>query len=535
MITDKDKTEKKFFYAAILLFIVYAVIGLFFFDDYGCGPDEGMERQTALVNFKYAIQKFHIPISEENKAWMEYLPDLHEYRDRYYGTALHFPLVLIESAYHFKLEPSQFYGMRHFYTFFNVYIGLICFYKLLTNRFGSRKYGFFAVLMMILTPRFFAESFYNNKDIIFVAWYIICSYLMDKWFRKKSLKSSVMLAFALAITCNTRFNGIIFLPILIALFVFDTFRSKKLNHLNYLMLTIILTLLFFYMITPNFWEKPFQTLLETFQFNLHHPNHGSDGNLFKGILVDAAATYTYIPTWIIITTPVVYILFMISGACKYVFDAIRNLFKIDFGRINLADLMMFVSGYAAVIFIIIKHVTIYNGWRHCYFAYPCFVYFAIYFFNQLDAKKAALIRYAVYSVTVLSCLYNMFWIIRNHPFEYVYFSPVARNNPGDYSGDYWSVSSRALLEYIMENEPGRVLKINHAHSQAGSINRGLFPEETRDYIILTYDQTDDVDYYIVCRDDIPSVDIDLKGYKKVYAITVDNDQIGAVFQKEVSQ
>ena len=276
-------------------------------------------------------------------------------------------------------------------------------------------------------------------------------------------------------------------------------------------------------------------MAETVQFNMHHPNHGSEGNLFKGVLVDAAATYTYIPTWILITTPVVYIVLMLSGVCAYIYDTAKNLFKRSLDRINLTDLMIFIDGYAAVVFIIIKHVTIYNGWRHCYFAYPCFVYFAMYFFRKLPGNKLKIIRYCVYTSLAASCLYNLLWICRNHPFEYVYFSPIVRSHPGDYSGDYWSVSSRALLEYIMKNDQGRVLKINHAHSQAGSINRGLFPEEVRDYIVLTYDQTEDVDYYIVCRDDIPSVDLDLKGYKKVYSITVDNDQIGAVFQMEMSR
>ena len=92
----KNRTLEHYYKAAAILFLMlYAAAGLFLFDDYGCGPDEGMERQTSLVNLKYVIRKFHLPISEENRTWMEYLPELHEYRDRYYGTALHFPLVLI--------------------------------------------------------------------------------------------------------------------------------------------------------------------------------------------------------------------------------------------------------------------------------------------------------------------------------------------------------------------------------------------------------------------------------------------------------
>ena len=136
-----DRKETKLKTLAVVLFAAYFILGLFLFDDYGCGPDEGMERQTSLVNYRYVLEKLNLPVDERNAVWMEYLPNLKEYRDRYYGTALHLPLVLIEAAFHFTLEPSQFYGMRHFYTFLNFFLGAICFYRLLSKRFGSRMWG----------------------------------------------------------------------------------------------------------------------------------------------------------------------------------------------------------------------------------------------------------------------------------------------------------------------------------------------------------------------------------------------------------
>lgn len=523
--------EPFYLYVVTGLLVIYAVLGLFLYDDYGCGPDEGMERQTALVNYKYVVRKLNIPISRENETWLGYLPELHEYRDRYYGTALHFPLVLIEAAVHFTMEPAEFYGLRHFYTFLNYYLGVICIYRLLTRRFGSRKYGLAGMLMMILSPRFFAESFYNNKDVIFVAWYAICADLLDLWFRKRDIKTSVILAFALALTCNTRFNGIIYLAVFLFLWLFDVLRNHNAESTKMFLLTLLLTIVLFYLITPNFWESPFRTLVETLQFNMHHPNHGSEGNLFKGVPVDAARTLTYIPVWIAITVPTVYMIFSLAGTLRYAVIVVSDLLYRRFREFNLTDAMMFISGFGAVFFIIAAHVTIYNGWRHCYFAYPCFVYFAVSFLNLIDQRKNRLMSVVCYALMGCAMIYNGIWIGLNHPFEYVYFVPWARESASDFSGDYWSVSSRALLEYIVKNDPERMLKVNHAYSQAGSINRGLLSEEQRKYLKLTYDETPDVDYYIVCRDDIPSVDIGFEGYEKVFSVTVDRDEIGAAYKK----
>ena len=518
---------------ALLIFAVYAAIGLFLYDDYGCGPDEGMERQTSLVNFKYAIHKLNIPISEHNESWLGYLPELHEYRDRYYGTALHFPLVLIENFFDFSLEPIQFYGMRHFYTFINYFAGVVCFYLLLSERFGSKKYGLAGILMMIIMPRFFGESFYNNKDVIFTAWYSICAYTMDRWFRRKNLVSTALLGFVLAITCNTRFNGIIFIAVFILLFIMEMLSTKRIifMHVRYALMVLIFFGLFFYIMTPNFWEQPIQTLVETLAFNMRHPNHGSEGNLFKGVLVDAARTLTFIPVWIWLTVPTVYLILSLFGTAGYLIRSVRTMRKKKIEDLYRTDLLMFMTGFAAMLFIIITHVTIYNGWRHCYFVYPCIVYFAVFFIKMAAEYRSRIISGICAVLLGVSFVLNGYWIFKNHPYEYVYFSLPFRGQAGNYSGDYWGISSRALLEYITGTDPERMLLINHAYSQAGSINRGLLPEDERKFIELTYDETDDVDYYIVCRDDRKDTDIGKKDYEKVYSITVDQDEIGAVFKR----
>ena len=530
-ISSPKSKESFYLFVVTGLLLIYGVLGLFLFDDYGCGPDEGMERQTALVNYKYVVHKLKIPISRANETWLGYLPEMHEYRDRYYGTALHFPLVLIEAAAHFTMEPAEFYGLRHLFTFLNYFLGVICVYRLLTRRFGSRKYGLAGILMMILTPRFFAESFYNNKDVIFVAWYAICADLMDLWFRKRAIKTSIILAFALALTCNTRFNGIIYLAVFVFLWILDVLRKHKTESTKMFLFTIFLTIFLFYLITPNFWESPFRTLIETLQFNMRHPNHGSEGNLFKGVPVDAAHTLTYIPVWIAITVPTVYLIFALAGTLRYAAIAVSDLIHRQFREFDLTDAMMFICGFGAVFFIIFAHVTIYNGWRHCYFSYPCFVYFAVSFLNRIDQWGRRIVSAACYSLMACAMIYNGIWIGINHPFEYVHFVPWARTSASEFSGDYWSVSSRALLEYIVNTDPERMLKVNHAYSQAGSINRGLLPEEQKKYLELTYEETPDVDYYIVCRDDIPSVDIGLEGFDKVFSVTVERDEIGAVFRR----
>ena len=72
------------------------------------------------------------------------------------------------------------------------------------------------------------------------------------------------------------------------------------------------------------------------------------------------------------------------------------------------------------------------------------------------------------------------------------------------------------------------------HADRRADERGLLPEDERNYLTLTYDRTDDVDYYIVCRDDKPDTGIGQPGYDKVFSVTVDSDEIGAVYKRMTS-
>ena len=525
-----------------LFFALYAVIGLILFNDYGCGPDEGMERQTSLVNFRYVIETLNIPVPESTTAWLAYLPDLHEYRDRYYGIALHFPLVIIESLFNFQMQPIEFYSLRHFYTFLNFFIAMICFYRLLLFRFKAVRWALLGTLMVILTPRFFAESFYNNKDILFFAWYIISLTFIFRWFLHKSYKNAAFTGIILALTCNTRLNGIVFFP-LILVFVFLEFLNEKKISKQTLISVLVLFLVsasVFYIITPNFWEHPIQTALETFAFNRRHPNHGSTGNLFFGKLVDTTQVWYFIPVWITITTPFFHLFYSGIGFFIVLWRQIKNrLIKFqDFS--DLMDLLMVSAGFLPIVVIIVFDVIIYNGWRHCYFAYSSIIYLAVAGIVRISrdsngptfwhtAKKIGLTL-----SLILSFGFNLIWIWVNHPYEYVYFNPFVRKYSIYFSGDYWGIASRDLLQYIIDHDPNPQITIDHSYTQAGSINRGLLAESDRNRLNLVYEK-ENADYILFSRDDKKPEDAKIPGFEKVFSIQVDEDEIGIVLRKTGSE
>ncbi len=499
-----------------------------------------MERQTSLVNYKYALEKLRLPADEAVHTWLEYLPPLHEYRDRYYGTALHFPLVFIESLFKFRLEPIAFYSMRHFYLFLNYYAAMICFYHLIKGRLKNRGLALTGTAMLILSPRFFAESFYNNKDILFLAWYIIAIFFLVRWLRSGSASTAVLAGAVLAFTINTRLNGIVLLPLTFAFFVFQSVQKHHLDHkkcLSFLLLSAVCSLILI-VITPVLWEKPLTGLVEIFQFSQKHPNHGADGNLFFGTLANASQIWYYIPVWILLTVPTVILFFHGAGILYIIHTARKVRLAVFADQDLLADWFVTCAGYLPLLFIILRRVIIYNGWRHTYFFYATIVYLAIIGFDALrrltpkPERRSNLWRTGVTLPLILSFIFSVVFILRNHPHEYAYFAPLFRSQAPRFSGDYWGIASRELLETIVRTDDRAAIVIDHSLTNAGSINRGLLPWQQRDRLLLVYG-SEQTDYILFSRDDKAFSPENFPDFEKAYAVKVEGDEIGILLKRKV--
>lgn len=527
----------------LVLMIGCFILGCVIFDDYGCGPDEGIERQTSLVNFRYTIERLQLPVPDSWTRFLSYLPDLKEYRDRYYGTALHQPLVLIEAFADFELPPVVFYRLRHFYVFLNWYAATIAFYLLLEKRFRSALPALVGWLILVLTPRFFAESFYNNKDILFAAWTIFSLYAIDRWTERETIASALIAGLILALTVNTRLNGLAYYAIAVC-FAFVSVLTDRKNakaaalQIGVLTLSFLLVLI---LITPNLWEAPFRTFAETFQFSADHPNHSADGNLYFGNLVDASKSKSYLIVWILLTTPTIYLGLALIGGVFFVKEMVRhrlilNQFEGNYRR----DALVLSVGLAPLLYIILRQVTVYNTWRHCYFAYPTIVYFAAISFSKIEKGIRSLRRQKLRRATAFAAAFalaavlgnNIAWIARNHPYQFAYFAPIVRARAESFSGDYWGIATRQLLEAIVTRDPSPWIQVNHLYTQTGSINRGNLADPDRARLDLSYEISDDTDYILFSRDE-KTLDLEaFPGFEVWHEIRVDGALVGAVLKRE---
>ena len=171
---------------AILIFILPIIlvsIGLAVYRDFGISLDEEITRQNGLVTIKY-IYDFLFTQNAEGFELVSNLPELETYWQRQYGTFFEVIVIsIIEIVSEIKSFSEVFY-YRHLMNHLLFLISIFCFYFLCLNIFKNKLYAFFGAAVLYTTPRIFAESFYNSKDLAFLSFFIFSIFFSIKFIKK---------------------------------------------------------------------------------------------------------------------------------------------------------------------------------------------------------------------------------------------------------------------------------------------------------------------------------------------------------------
>jgi len=438
-----------------VFFLAFLLVGLHSYRDYGLSWDEGVNRENGQVSFNY--------IFKGDKSLLNY-------SERYYGVVFEVPLVILENAFH-RRSLREIYFMRHLLTFLAFYAGVYFFYRLGRLYFDSWKIGLLGSLFLILSPRIFADAFYNSKDLVFLSFFIISMYTLFKFLRKMSLAWAIAHSLSCAILTDVRVLGIMVPCLTLVLYIMAAFGRGRLEKtqlrknfsafLAFLFLTVFLVILFW----PFLWSNPLEHFIQAFQKMSRFHWHWQD--LYMGKLVPATQLpWHYIPVWILITTPVLYTFNFLIGLLSTVPSAgkrWRRLLSEEQGRFQLAVLMWF---FGPLLMVIILKSVLYDAWRQMFFIYPAFLLISIQGVVVIFAffrppRLTYRIGRAVFAVVILfSAFHTLDFMTRYHPYQNVYFNILAgRNLKANWELDYWGLSYRKALEYILERDGDKKIKI----------------------------------------------------------------------------
>jgi hypothetical protein len=499
--------------AACLILSTSLVLGCMTFGDYGIAWDEPLQREIGQKTYNY--------IFKGDKT-------LNNFKNRDYGVAVELPLIFLEQTY-VSHDTRDIYRMRHFTIHLFFLLSAFVFYLLIWILYRNKPLAVFGYLMLLLSPRIYAQSFFNSKDIPFMCMFIICFLVCAIAFRDKKLWHFVLFGILSGLLINIRIMGIVIPAMVTAMILIDMIRGpyrKKIfiRYFVYSVLTIAVVVLSW----PWLWEDP------AGRFRIAFSNMSKfrwDNNiLMNGTFVKASAVdWKYLPQWFGLTTPVIYLLLGITG---FIFLAFRFFRKpLDFiGQTNARNQMIYLACFVGPIMaVILLHSVLYDGWRQMYFIYPAFLLLAIYGLSSILKARffsGDLPKVIVLILLIASFAGICFTMIKSHPFEDVYFNILLSKKDQylrkTFELDYWGTSYKQALEDIVARDRSPVLKIKVANLP-GEYNSYILKPEDRKRI--RYVETDDqADYFITDYRWHPW-DYPYPKEKKIFSITIQNSEI----------
>ncbi|MCL4199847.1 hypothetical protein KJZ67_00715 [Patescibacteria group bacterium] len=417
----------------VLLAAAYFIAGIRLADDYGLGWDEPVSRFNGIITYRFVTEGDQTLIG---------------FRDRFYGPAFEVVMYVFEKATGTS-DPYAIFALRHTATFILFFISVICMYLLAAGIFGGWGWGVTGALLLVLHPRLFAESFYNSKDIAFLASWIIAVYFGYRYVRQSTLVRAVCFGLAVALATDIRVAGILLHVIGVAVGI-RAFFGKKREALVPLVVYGFVSALCTVAWWPALWGNPFVRFIEAVRFVAAFDIYEKDVLYMGKFLAPQGIPWHYLPVWIGITTPVSVIALWIMGLWRTLRDA-RHFWQSFFAFWTIGILVLvWLFGPA-----------LYDGWRQFYFIYPAMVMTALYGLQWLFRFPWA-IRVAVVAVMIVNIGVAALFIVRNHPHQYVYFNELVggvRGAEARFDLDYWGVSYRRGLEHIATIDQRQDIKV----------------------------------------------------------------------------
>ena len=443
--------------------------GLGLVRDYGVSYDEGTQRITGQVSLLYVFQQ--LPASWQ----LRLLPpgtavplatnrperQLHTYRDRDYGVAFELPVAAAEQLLPLRNE-RQVYLFRHTCTFLVCFAAFISFYHLVRRRFGSWGLGLLGTLLLVLTPRLFADYFYNDKDAAFLAAFVLATGTAVAFLRRPTARTAAWHALACALAIDVRLMGVL-LPA--ATLVFLALRAAAGAYppparlwragLLYSGLLVGLVIVFW----PFLWEAP----LANFQLAFHNMSQfvrWRGSVLYRGQLVPGTQLpWHYAPVWIGLTTPPLCLGLFGLGLGATLAGAARHRWRLLTDAVAWQDLFFLSLGLGPLVAVAVLHSVLYTGWRQLYFCYPLLLLVAM---RGLVAAwrwppprplTRRGWRWLVGGGVAVSLAVTGREMRQLHPYEHLYFNAFAPTHPERfYDADYWFMGTLESLRWVLRHD-----------------------------------------------------------------------------------
>ncbi len=445
---DRFRTEAIYRFVFVVLSIFILFLMPYLSKDYGISGDEWIQNDYGQKIYNYYFLGDDAVLSEEERS------QGYE-KIKYYSGGFELLSAIIYNA----IEAENIWRVRHF---LNALFGVLAFvFTGLVAReiTGSWRTAVFALLMVILTPRLFAHSMNNPKDIPFAAASIFTLYYIIRFVKRlprPAFRDMFFVSLGIALALNIRIGGLLLFGYigLFSLIQMVLLNRKKQFDLSKDFGRIfkygLIMAFFSYFLGIISWPYALQSpLTNPFEALSKMTNYDTIVTvLYKGLQIKSdQLPWSYEIHWMAIANPLV----ILIGLGLFVILAYRLLKKY-----NAMELFMVAFAIVfPIVYAIYQDSTVYDGWRHFLFVWPPVVVLAALAWNELISMPKKAFSYASAAVFILGLALPLKWMIESHPNQIVYFNEAfggLENAFGEYETDYYMNSLKQGVDWLVENE-----------------------------------------------------------------------------------
>ncbi|MFC6222116.1 glycosyltransferase family 39 protein [Hymenobacter artigasi] len=470
-----------------LYFGLLLLVGLFCYKDYGVSWDEPVDRTNGMVSAKY-VGGLVAPEWTSNQAAFTDTPDIHGYRENDHGVLFEMPLAFVDQLIDIR-DSRTYYLLRHFAVFLVFVVGVWALYNIGRVRFNSWRLGLLLSTLLVLSPRFFAEAFYNGKDIVFLAFFTMGVYTLVRLLQRPSLARAAVHGVATAAAIDVRILGVLLIALTVGMVGLEVLfgadaRARRWQFARALPVFGVVVVVAVIIGWPYLWEAPIDNFLTSLE-NMKRFRWNGEVIYLGERVSTLALPWHYAPVWIAVTTPVAYIGAFLLGSLATAFAVLRHpiaALRTFEGRLNV----LFIGWFALpIVMVIALHSVIYDGWRHLYFVYPALLLVALRGAWALWQQGQRLrwmrpVAVGAAGLAGLEMVYTVGRMVQAHPQEQVYFSFL----PGEeadrlFERDYWGLSYRQGLEWVAQHDPAPQLNVMGQNGGLIENNLAIMKPEVR--------------------------------------------------------
>ena len=467
-------------------FLFLFAIGVLVLPTVGIAWDEPAQRLNAGVSIIEVAKEISPTLIPENylefteESWIKDAPVDH-------GVAFDAPVLILEHLLGLQ-DTREIYTFHHLMNYLAFLVGTFSIFLISRLRFKSWKVGLLSSTIFVLSPRIFADAFYNSKDITFMCFLALSSYFVTRFLITHSRRLAIFAGLIGGFATDIRVLGVVQIPIVIimGLFLMISNKEKFKRLVSILTIYLITFLVSVYVFYPHIWKDPINRFWSSFQ-SLSKYNWQGKNRYFGNDILASDLPWHYLPTWMGITTPLPYILFFVIGLLVIARYTWYSLTTKHVTETKLQDIFYALMFFVPLAAIVLLNATLYDGWRHAFFIYPYFVVIAtvgvVFIRDNLSKRKRG-------SKVFYSCLIGYFmwigsWMVANNPHQNLYFNILSGDKISTkWEMDYWGLSNKSALEYILRNDPSLGIKVREISFTPLEVSGKILDSKDRERLIF---------------------------------------------------